>query len=838
MSEGYTKTNTPWDSLSLSERTSAIKNAVRRGVYNLDSIHREYNEYAKGGYKPSKSIKDRITAYEGAAMTGAIDPLSGKYAKNNSFEAEAAGFYNALPASIRQQVINNPELADNLFSYSYNVGVGNFKKRVVPALEKYFSGQGSAEEVQNSMWASGDKKLSGLRRRRAEEKAGVGNALASKTPTIQDSNPPSFPTFDEWKNAAESNLGLDIDNSNDYNYRSFYKNEPDTAWEIAEASPGIHFPDTYKTVFHPTFSNESVYSGKEHPFFNPLGLVGGRWRDNDYTMSDDMYFAPISMDNRLGYLIDEENNGAGLREFDGSMPYMSDDTFWGGVLPNVKVVPENEEYIINPFESGGLLNEVNTFKKGGRLRRAASEGFASGASKKYTVKAGDSPWQIAHDAKISLDELYRLNPNARKMIYPGDVLTLPSYSRPLQQAQPATTSKVGNSKPEATPKSSWLSQSLRKQTENTERKLRAQQQRTQRTVRKQSPVHSDTTSVLPSLDSLAGTLSGRVANNIGSTSRRRQVPATTQENTGSSPIGTLLNSMNNMEQKLAMEDIAFKTGNGMNQNLNAILKHDQKNAYRGTKWYIDPDTNMGYRIKNGRITDSFPVMTAKERTNALMDTEDAYNAQMNAIKAGRSVYDTKNMLHGNGAGIYTIYSIDPYDSGYFNSQNNMGGVAYEYRRQSDMGKPMLSTAAMHTAGSINREKLLLSDNPEDRNYTAGCIGVQYPIMNEFHKRGLINVGDPVIIKPTGEGNYIYETPDNKLATHYSSMPTTYKWYNNLVYNTDTLDDSVDWLQRPFNSLYNLVDDYNPVPYDEESWKSWINKIPDESTLRALGGSIV
>lgn len=476
-------------------------------------------------------------------------------------------------------------------------------------------------------------------------------------------------------------------------------------------------------------------------------------------------------------------------------------------------------------------DNLNMYGEGGRLRRAASEGFVSGASKKYTVKAGDAPWQIAHDAKISLEELYRLNPNARKMIYPGDVLTLSSYSRPLQQAQPATTPKVRNSKPEATPKSSWLSQSLRKQTENTERKLKAQQQRIQRTVRKQSPVPSDTTSVLPSLASLAGTLSGRIANNIGSTSRRKQVPATTQQNTGSSPIGTLLNSMHNIEQKLAMEDIAFKTGNGMNQNLNAILKHDQKNAYRGTKWYIDPDTNMGYRIKNGRITDTFPVMTAKERTNALMDEEDKYNIEMNARKAGRSLYNIKNMLYGKGAGIYTIYSMDPYDSGYFNSHSGMGGVAYDFRRQSDMGKPMLSTAAMHTAGSVNREKLLLSDNPESRNVTSGCVGIQYPIMNEFHKRGLINVGDPVIIKPTGEGNYIYETPDNKLATHYSDMPTTYKGYNNLVYNTDTLDDSVGWLQRPFNYLYNLVDDYNPVPYDEESWKSWVNRMPGEGTPR-------
>lgn len=42
----------------------------------------------------------------------------------------------------------------------------------------------------------------------------------------------------------------------------------------------------------------------------------------------------------------------------------------------------------------------------------------------YTVKKGDSPWKIAHDNEISLDEFYRLNPFARKMIHPNQVVKL------------------------------------------------------------------------------------------------------------------------------------------------------------------------------------------------------------------------------------------------------------------------------------------------------------------------------------------------------------------------------------------------------------------------------
>ena len=42
----------------------------------------------------------------------------------------------------------------------------------------------------------------------------------------------------------------------------------------------------------------------------------------------------------------------------------------------------------------------------------------------YKVKKGDSPWLISHNNGISLDEFYRLNPFARKMIHPNDIVRL------------------------------------------------------------------------------------------------------------------------------------------------------------------------------------------------------------------------------------------------------------------------------------------------------------------------------------------------------------------------------------------------------------------------------
>jgi GH24 family phage-related lysozyme (muramidase) len=110
-------------------------------------------------------------------MTGAKNPITHKLVKNNSFENEAKGFYNALPPSIRDRVLDNQLLADYLFSYSYNVGSTNFKKRVIPILEAYYRGEASVPDIQRAMWASHDKDLRGLRTRRHAERAGVGEAL-------------------------------------------------------------------------------------------------------------------------------------------------------------------------------------------------------------------------------------------------------------------------------------------------------------------------------------------------------------------------------------------------------------------------------------------------------------------------------------------------------------------------------------------------------------------------------------------------------------------------------------------------------------------------------------
>lgn len=155
----------------------------------------------------------------------------------------------------------------------------------------------------------------------------------------------------DWKKRASEYKHLNIDGDNTYDYEGWYNENPQRAWDFLNDKPEAHFEDKYKTVYHPTFSTESIYSGKAHPKFNPKGLRGGSWtRDNKFIMSPDGYEGPVSMDERQSYLIDAEDYGVQLREADGSLP-IYDGIPWGGVLPNVTISPKK-------FGGGGIFEDL------------------------------------------------------------------------------------------------------------------------------------------------------------------------------------------------------------------------------------------------------------------------------------------------------------------------------------------------------------------------------------------------------------------------------------------------------------------------------------------------
>lgn len=156
-----------WDSLPLADKAEMIKVAVANGITALPEIRSAYNEFAKGGYIPSDSIKKRISNWEGSSMK-----------TNRSFEDEARDFNRVVPTEVRDKLTQQQK--DALYSYGYNVGMGNLKERVVPTLTAYTEGKASKEDVQRSMWAKRDNELRGLTTRRNAEREMFGGNYRTK----------------------------------------------------------------------------------------------------------------------------------------------------------------------------------------------------------------------------------------------------------------------------------------------------------------------------------------------------------------------------------------------------------------------------------------------------------------------------------------------------------------------------------------------------------------------------------------------------------------------------------------------------------------------------------
>ncbi len=140
----------------------------------------------------------------------------------------------------------------------------------------------------------------------------------------------------DWKKAIQNYKGIDIDNDPTYDYYGFYKENPQTAKDILNDSEDAHFTDTYKTSVHPTFSNESKYSGYVNKY-NPKGITGGYWgEDNSYNFSDSQIKNNWDVHDTLRYLEDAENYGV-TAKYKNMYPKDVDNTIYGGVLPQVEI---------------------------------------------------------------------------------------------------------------------------------------------------------------------------------------------------------------------------------------------------------------------------------------------------------------------------------------------------------------------------------------------------------------------------------------------------------------------------------------------------------------------
>ena len=156
-------------------------------------------------------------------------------------------------------------------------------------------------------------------------------------------------SFDDWVNKASVYKGIRIKGDPTYDYKGWYNEDPNRAYALLNDDPNAHFDDKWKTPYHPTFSDQSVYSNAKHP--------GGTWGRRDFR---DIYYAPlvsnVPFDRRLNYIVDAEDNGAMIANNAGMIPKVKDvyweengkhgydlaldpnGDFYGGALPAIQVI--------------------------------------------------------------------------------------------------------------------------------------------------------------------------------------------------------------------------------------------------------------------------------------------------------------------------------------------------------------------------------------------------------------------------------------------------------------------------------------------------------------------
>lgn len=236
-----------WNELSLKDKADYIKESVNNGIYNLSDIRNRYNMYASGGYIPSNKIKKDIANWEGSEM------------KRNAPFSEVTRQFNAtIPANIRAKLSSNQ--LDALYSYGYNVGMGNLKKRVLPTLNNYVQGKATNEDVQRSMWASRDNELRGLTRRRNWEREMFGgNYRTTFTGTGGTPNNYSY-SIKSNSNTRINPYQIQNEEWQGKNYLDAYKGLQLSMNDIMGKTKEDNIDDLFSTGTGPTISMENLMS--------------------------------------------------------------------------------------------------------------------------------------------------------------------------------------------------------------------------------------------------------------------------------------------------------------------------------------------------------------------------------------------------------------------------------------------------------------------------------------------------------------------------------------------------------------------------------------------------
>lgn len=336
-----------WNELSLKDKADYIKESVNNGIYNLSDIRNRYNMYANGGYKPSESIKKRITNWEGSSMR-----------TNRSFQAEANDFNRVIPSSIRSKL--SQQQLDALYSYGYNVGMGKLKKRVLPTLTDYIQGKASNEDVQKSMWASKDNELRGLTTRRNIERSLFGGKY--QTVFTGTGGTPHNHGYTTTNRSSSNPYQIQNEEWQGKNYLGAYKGLQLSMNDIMGKTKENDIDDLFSTGIGPTISMDNLLSignnnvAPVQPDYSYAKLL---LSDFDSDLNSNMFGngGKIPRTNKILKKATHPTYGMALREdaIEGYLPVYNNGETYTYPLPWIKAYGGK----INMFAEGGNLSYID-----------------------------------------------------------------------------------------------------------------------------------------------------------------------------------------------------------------------------------------------------------------------------------------------------------------------------------------------------------------------------------------------------------------------------------------------------------------------------------------------
>ena len=158
-----------------------------------------------------------------------------------------------------------------------------------------------------------------------------------------------------------------MQNDRTYNYRKFYelqKANPNNPEYQRDLEGNAHYNDIGKSVYHPTASIYSYYSGRKDSKWNPTGAKFGEWIDNnhEYRLSDDMLKAGSNPYETFDYLGENETEGVRLRDEKGRMfrDYRDpEEAYLDRVLPEVTIIGKKKHSNKNK-KKRSYLNKLMT----------------------------------------------------------------------------------------------------------------------------------------------------------------------------------------------------------------------------------------------------------------------------------------------------------------------------------------------------------------------------------------------------------------------------------------------------------------------------------------------